>query len=160
MTTLLRFYWGLKFYFKSKTQRKIESPYLSKFLKYATDVDKNYYDFIPVEQIRTSYNYDNKELEINDLGAGTSTNTPRISSTNKTRTIAEISKKSSSYKSKARLLFNLTRWFKPAQILELGTNLGIGTSYLQLGYKKASVTTLEGDKMLHALSQALSLIHI
>ena len=43
------------------------------------------------------------------------------------------------------LLYNLVREFKPAFIIELGTGLGISTSYLALGNPEAKIITLEGS---------------
>ena len=43
-----------------------------------------------------------------------------------------------------QLLFRLVNKFRPAQILELGTSLGITTMYLASADSKANVTTIEG----------------
>lgn len=47
----------------------------------------------------------------------------------------------------AQVLFYLTKFLKPAEILELGTSLGITTAYL-VSANQANVTTIEGCKDL------------
>jgi predicted O-methyltransferase YrrM len=45
---------------------------------------------------------------------------------------------------RAELLFRITNYFQPKNILEIGTSLGLATSALALGNPKSSITTLEG----------------
>jgi predicted O-methyltransferase YrrM len=42
------------------------------------------------------------------------------------------------------LLFRITQYFQPENILEIGTSLGLATAALSLGNPKAKTTTLEG----------------
>ncbi len=45
---------------------------------------------------------------------------------------------------KGEFLFRLSAWYKPARILELGTQLGISTAYLAAGRPGARLLSLEG----------------
>src|SRR5690606_25194025 len=53
----------------------------------------------------------------------------------------------------ARTLFRLARWFRPEQVLELGTSLGITTLYLAKGADEGMVTTIEGCPQTHRIAQ-------
>jgi len=57
------------------------------------------------------------------------------------RTIAKRFSVSPDY---GRLLFRLSRYFHPRLTLELGTSLGISTSYLALGNPEGRIITVEG----------------
>ncbi len=142
-----RFKAGLKFYIKSKTIYSIHSKFLFKLLLEVFEERKNYYDFADIEAIRHQYLANDKVLNINDLGAGSLNNT-------RNKTVQEVARVSASTATKGQALFNLARLANPSQILEFGTNLGIGSLYLSRGAKSASMTTLEGDFSLHQISQA------
>jgi hypothetical protein len=147
MQALWRIYQFIKFYFKAKTLYNIHSPYLFQLLNKIIDVDKLYYAYKPIEEQRTAYNYDNTPLIINDQGAGSS-------SSNLNHSVASISKSASSNQKKCRLLYNIVDYYKPKVILELGTNLGIASCYLQIGNKSAQVYTVEADQGLFERSVA------
>ena len=53
----------------------------------------------------------------------------------------------------AQLLFRLVRYFKPKNIIEIGTSLGITTCYLAEGSKKSKVITLEGSPGIAAIAR-------
>ncbi|MGY0407240.1 MAG: O-methyltransferase [Polaribacter sp.] len=44
---------------------------------------------------------------------------------------------------KAKLLIRITQYFKPEEVLEIGTSLELVTSALKIGYKNAKIITLE-----------------
>ena len=53
-----------------------------------------------------------------------------------------------------QLLFRLAQYFKPEQVLELGTSLGMGTMALALGVPSAEITTAEGCAATSATAKA------
>ena len=63
-------------------------------------------------------------IEIEEMGAGSRT------SSSKHRTVSQIAKCSTQIKTLAQVLFRLARHYQPKTIVELGTSLGITTSYL------------------------------
>ncbi len=79
----------------------------------------------------------NDLIEFTDFGAGSK-------KMNSIRKVKGILKNSSSKGKYARLLFNLSKYFQPKNILELGTSLGVGTINLHLGNPESKITTLEG----------------
>ena len=89
----------------------------------------------------------NNVLSITDLGAGSSS---LNSSKRKIKDIANTSLTRTKY---ARLLFNLTKFLNPSNILELGTNLGLTTQYLAVAHKQGTVHTIEGCSSLYSFAK-------
>jgi predicted O-methyltransferase YrrM len=81
---------------------------------------------------------DETVLNIQDFGAGSS-----ITKTNQ-RTIASIAKNAAKSKKFGQLLFRMVKAYQPETILEIGTSLGITTSYLSLAKQDARLITMEG----------------
>jgi len=66
--------------------------------------------------------------------------------------IGNIARLSSTQKKYGNLLYRTVMFFKPKVILELGTSIGIGTSYLALPDRNANIYTIEGSEILSALA--------
>lgn len=62
------------------------------------------------------------------------------------RTVADMAKYSSISRKYGELLYRVSAYFKPEQIIEFGTGLGISTTYLASGFPVSSVKTIEGSK--------------
>jgi len=77
-------------------------------------------------------------IKITDFGAGSHINK---STTRKIKDIAKNSAKNSKF---GELLYRITKFYSPKNILELGTSLGISTLYLAKAEEKAKVYTFEG----------------
>ena len=58
-----------------------------------------------------------------------------------------------SQKNGGQLLFRLSRYYRPAQMLELGTSLGLSSAYLQLGHPGGMLTTFEGAASVAAVAR-------
>ncbi len=91
--------------------------------------------------------HDDTPIDVTDYGAG--------SRLQRNRTIAEITKNASSKPWKGRQLYHLAKTLKANAILELGTNVGIGTAYLAAANTKAHVITVEGEKNLTAIAHRI-----
>jgi predicted O-methyltransferase YrrM len=79
-------------------------------------------------------------IRMTDFG----THAPEIAWCRNTVPVRKIVKTSSVSRKYGRLLFRLAKNFGPVSILELGTSLGISSSYLALGNPEGTVTTIEG----------------
>ena len=88
---------------------------------------------------------DASQWEAQDFGAGS-----RFS---KTKTLSTAVQRASSDSKKGAFLYRWVKRFQPHKIIELGTHVGIGTAYLQLGNPSAQITTLEGDPFLADLAR-------
>lgn len=136
----------LRYYFKANTIYGIHSPYAYGFIRNVLDTNKDFYAFQPIEVERKAMEVSNEEIEIQDYGSGS-----KVTNGTK-RTIREIVKSATSGRWKCRLLFNIARRQKPKRVLELGTNLGIGTSYLASASANLELVTIEADKSLYQYS--------
>ena len=91
-----------------------------------------------METIRKQLLNRTDEIEITDLGAGSTVNKSNR------RKIQDIAKNSAKGGKWGELLFRLSRYFEPETMIELGTSLGIGSLYQSLGNPKGNLTTFEG----------------
>ncbi|HEY9363744.1 MAG TPA: class I SAM-dependent methyltransferase [Chitinophagaceae bacterium] len=125
----------------------IHSPFVFHFIQQVLNDKTNYPEYKMVEDLRHSLLKDSRVIFVKDLGAGSAiTNSAR-------RSVASIVKNAAKPPRYAQLLFRMVRFFKPANIIELGTSLGITTSYLALANAAASIITLEGAPMVIELAK-------
>lgn len=116
----------------------IHSPSIFKLVTGVIHDFTPFYCYADIEAQRTKLLNNNKTIEITDLGAGS-----KIYNGN-TRLISSIAKYSLKPKKQAQLLFRLVNHYNYKNILEIGTSLGITTSYLASVNSKARILTLEG----------------
>ena len=116
----------------------MHSPFVFHFITNVLNNKQHYSEYDKVEELRRCMLKDQTVLTIEDFGAGSA-----ISKTNQ-RTVATIAKNSAKPKKFGQLLFRIAREYQPQTILELGTSLGITTSYLALAKPDAIIITFEG----------------
>ncbi len=121
----------------SKNQYGVHSPflydYLTKGLQQKID--------LPIDSVmamRKELLFNRSEIEVTDFGAGS-----KVFKENKRR-ISDIASKAGISNKRGKLLAKTVAYFKPQNILEIGTSLGISTAYMTCGAPKARITTLEG----------------
>lgn len=126
----------LKYFARAKNAHGIHSPFV--FDLYTNVFKKNFQnsDFLAIETLRNSLREDHREIQITDFGAGSKTNDSLK------RTVSDISTKSLKTKFWGQFFCRIIQHYNYKQVLELGTSLGITTSYL--AKTKANVSTLEG----------------
>lgn len=117
----------------------MHSPFIFHFITKVLSDKKHYKEYEVAENHRKKLLKDQTILVVEDFGAGSS-----INKTNK-RTIASIAKNAAKSPKYGQLLFRIVKEYKPETIIELGTSLGITTSYLALANKKTHVITMEGS---------------
>lgn len=131
------------YYFFSSSNGKghgIHSPFIFQFINNVLNDNKHYPEYEKIEMLRKKLLNDPSVLTIEDFGAGSAGN-----NTNK-RTVASIAKNTAKSKKFAQLLFRMVKEYRPETILELGTSLGITSSYLSLANPFSNLTTIEGAK--------------
>jgi predicted O-methyltransferase YrrM len=115
------------------------SPFVFEFITKVLNDRTAYPDYEQVEQLRRELLQDQTLLTIQDMGAGSV-----VSKTNQ-RTVASIAKNAAKPKKYGQLLYRMARHYQPKQVIELGTSLGITTSYLSRAVSNAgSISTVEG----------------
>jgi predicted O-methyltransferase YrrM len=116
--------------------------------------DKTKYpEYSTLKKYRKSLLEIKKSIEVIDFGSGS-----KIFKSNK-RKISQIAKVAGISSKRAELLFRIIRYFKPNEILEIGTSLGLATSAMALGASNAKVTSLEGCPTTTAIAKNQSQIH-
>ncbi len=100
--------------------------------------DGHFLAYDRVETLRETMLQDNRLLQVTDLGAGSKMLKQQQ---RKVKAIARSSAKTAKY---GQLLFRLVNYLQPQTIFDLGTSLGITTSYLGEARKEAAIYTFEG----------------
>jgi predicted O-methyltransferase YrrM len=139
----------LRYYFTAANGKGhgIHSPFVFELVTKVLN-DKTQYDaYKKIETQRNSLLSNETIIEVDDFGAGS------VKGLKKKRVVQQIAASSLKPKKYAQLLFRVVHFFKAKEILELGTSLGITTSYLASANKEAKVTTLEGAASVAALAQ-------
>lgn len=133
---LLKSYIGHRL--QAKTRHGVHSPFVYHLLDkiiYNFNTQNNYQ---PIEHLRKNLLTDDREITITDLGAGSLVNT------NKTKKVKQLAKNALKPKKLAQLIYRLANDNHPTNIIELGTCLGLTTSYLAKAAPQARVISIEG----------------
>lgn len=112
------------------------------FIKKVLNDKKAYPEYKQVEKLRARLLKDSSVLQVEDLGAGSK------KSRSPQRSVAEICRNTSKSPRLGKLLFRIARYYKPRVIVELGTSLGISTSYLALAHPSAALYSIEGSTVV------------
>ena len=128
----------LKFYFAAGTVYGVHSPFIYDFCKNVLDDERYFYAFDEMKFLRKELENNRHEIEVNDFGAGS------LVLKKKKKRISQLAKTSGTRPHFAELLFRMTVFYEPGQILELGTSLGIGTLYFAKASEKTEILTIEG----------------
>lgn len=115
------------------------SPFVFDFITQVLNRKNHYYAYETVEALREKLKLDKESIVLDDMGAGS------VVSPASERTIASLATHAAKSPKYGQLLFRMVNYYHPETIVELGTSLGITTSYLALGNLKANVITLEGS---------------
>ena len=128
----------LKFLWNSKNEHGVHSPFVFNLVTKCFYDKTKYAEYSILKNYRNSLLENNETIEVTDFGAGS-----KVFKSN-TRAINQIASNAGISKKRAELLFRIINYFKPSTTLEIGTSLGLATSALSTGNKKAEITTLEG----------------
>ena len=116
----------------------VHSPFVYAFIKEVLNKKNTTIFPTSIEAYRTNLLANKDLVEVWDRGAGS-----RQTNNNK-RTVSAIAKAALKPQKYSRLLGALVAYFKPTNVLEMGTSLGITTSYLAAAYPLGKVVTMEG----------------
>src|SRR4030095_837933 len=132
----------LQYYFTALNGKGhgMHSPFVFEFITKILNDKTIYPEYERVEALRNQLLNDHTGLNVEDFGAGS-----MMDKKNK-RSISSIAKNAAKPKKFGQLLFRMVKYYKPKTILELGTSLGITTSYLSLAKPDARLITMEGSK--------------
>ncbi|UPT70265.1 MAG: class I SAM-dependent methyltransferase [Flavobacterium sp. JAD_PAG50586_2] len=137
----------LKFLWNSKNEHGVHSPFVFSLITKCFYDKKKYPEYVVLKKYRDSLLSNKKTIEVTDFGAGS-----KVFKSN-TRAINQIAMNAGISAKRAELLFRITHYFQPENILEIGTSLGLATAALSLGNPKAKIITLEGCPNTLAVAQ-------
>jgi predicted O-methyltransferase YrrM len=122
----------------AKSRHGTHSPFVYKLTDEVIYDFKSKIDYKSIEEQRKKLLNDDSIITVTDLGAGSHLNK------NRTKKVKEIAKNALKTPRLAQLIYRLAKDVNPANIIELGTCLGITTAYLSKACSDAEVITIEG----------------
>ncbi|MGI8584724.1 MAG: O-methyltransferase [Chitinophagaceae bacterium] len=125
----------------------IHSPFVFDFIKNVLNDKKKYESYASIEETRNELLQDKRVVDVEDLGAGS------LAVPFRKKKISDIARSSLKSKKFAQLLFRIVQYYKPNNIVELGTSLGVTTAYIAAANKTSQVFTLEGAKNIADIAQ-------
>ena len=128
-------YFRYKIYAKHRKGHGVHSPFVFAFITDILEEKQPYYCFEEIEKTRQLLCQNNQKIFVDDFGTGRSNH----------RKISSIARKSLKSKKFAQLIFRIIAFYKPTTIIELGTSLGITSSYIASANKQAKVFSFEGS---------------
>ena len=128
----------IAYFFTAKGKHAAQAPFLYEFITQVINESPDDENCNSIETLRKKLCQSKKEIQITDFGAGSAINN------SKTRKIKDISKNSAKNAKFGELLYRIVQFYKPKNIIELGTSLGISTSYLAQADTNANIFTFEG----------------
>lgn len=137
-------FWLLKNIIKYKLTSRhkyghgIHSPFVFDFIINVLNKNEINKKFTNIENRRKELKKNNNTIEINDLGAGSKKNK---NTKTKIKDIAKVSLESSK---NAKLIYKISKYYNCKNALELGTSLGITSSYISYSNTITNLTTVEG----------------
>jgi predicted O-methyltransferase YrrM len=124
----------------------MHSPFVFEFITKVLNDKTSYAEYDAVEKLRKELLNNHETLEIEDLGAGS-----RVAKY-KQRAVSSIAKHSLKSPKFSQLLYRIVKYYKCKSIVELGTSLGITSSYLSLAASDGHVATVEGSSSIASLA--------
>lgn len=123
----------------------IHSPFMYRLIREVLITGGDEEAFKGIESLRRELLHSKKELAYEDPGAGS------IRS-GKSRRVSLMVRRSAVKRKYGRLLTRLVRYFRPAAVIELGTNAGISSYYLAAADEHIPVFSVEGVPALTSMA--------
>jgi predicted O-methyltransferase YrrM len=125
----------------------VHSPFVFEFITNVLNDKTQYGSYQKIEAIRKALLKNNTLIAVEDFGAGSRTKA------NVQRKVSSIAKNALKPKKFSQLLFRIAKYYQLQNLLELGTSLGITSSYLASSPSALHVDTLEGSASVAAIAR-------
>ena len=116
----------------------IHSPFVFDFVTKVLNDKRHFYAYDKIEKLRAELLLNTSTLTIEDFGAGS------VVTRSNQRKVKDIAGSALKPKKFGQLMFRMVDYYSFNNAIELGTSLGITTSYLASGNSLGRVYTLEG----------------
>jgi predicted O-methyltransferase YrrM len=136
----------LKYCFKAKGRHGIHSPFVYEFINKCLTTKMNKKFISSQKKLFKNLKSDKTIINVNDFGAGSK-------KLNDQRSISSIFSNSSSKGKYGKLLYSISNYYTPKNILEFGTSLGIGSIHFSAGNTSSNITTIEACQNTFLIAQ-------
>ncbi len=116
----------------------MHSPFVFDFITRVLNDRSLYPAYKDIESLRHQLKQDRQVIGVEDFGAGS------VYRSQQQRSIGSIVRNAAKPAKYGQLLHRMVKYFQPANILELGTSLGITSAYLATAAPGSRVVTMEG----------------
>ncbi|MCR5889020.1 class I SAM-dependent methyltransferase [Hymenobacter sp. J193] len=127
-----------RFLLRSGNAHGLHSPFVFGLYAHVINHDGEFAAFAAIEKRRRKLLASSEQLTVRDFGAGSHTGAGRQ------RRVRDIARTAAKPRPLAQLLFRLVNWRQPHTVVELGTSLGLTTTYLAAANSRTQVLTFEG----------------
>ncbi|MES2622091.1 MAG: class I SAM-dependent methyltransferase [Bacteroidota bacterium] len=135
MNALFRIRQFLSYQWEAKTKYYLHSPFVYQF--YLNVLEGESDDHLSsIHLLREKLKNNSTPVEMEDYGTGVTSSLRQVSDLEKTVAVKE---------KYGLLLSRLVKHFQPKNILELGTSIGISSSYMALAKPDSTIVSLEGS---------------
>jgi len=129
----------LNYYFTAGNRHDVHSPFVYSLIEDVLRDKSQPADYKAVEQLRRNLLKSNETLQVTDLGAGS------LMNAGNERAVRDITKHAAKPPKFGQLFYRLIKYYQPKYLLELGTSMGLSTSYMaKAAAPDAKVYTIEG----------------
>ena len=134
----------LNYYFTASNGKGhgMHSPFVFDFITKILNDKTEYSDYDKVGGLRKKLFHNEAKLKIEELGAGSSSGKSNL------RSVASIARHAVKSKKWGQLLYRIVKYYQPKTVIELGTSLGVTTSYLSSANPGSKIFTLEGSPQI------------
>jgi len=137
----------VKYLVSSKNEHGIHSPFVFDLYNKVINNSKIPEGSEALEQIRKNLLSKNSYIDVLDFGAASKKGSGM-------RRIKDITHKSVSDQKKCLLLYNLVSYFKPQNIIELGTSFGLTSMYMALAAPDVIINTIDGCSQTISIAES------
>ncbi|GAA5220435.1 O-methyltransferase [Membranihabitans marinus] len=133
-----------KYYFKAHTIYQVHSPLLYDFCQHVLEDNKGI-NHPHLEVLKSKLKSDQRIIERKDYGSGSK----NIATTT---SVAKVAQYALSHPIVVNWLSRMMTHYQPSVFLELGTSLGLTTSYLATAHPPCRIITVEGDPAIYNIA--------
>ncbi len=141
----------LKYHLKAKTRHSIHSPFVYSIIDNIIKDSTLYSQYTLIEHSLKSVASNNRIVETTDFGKVSENRNYEL----RFESISHIYKTSSVSKKYGRLLYRLVGFLQPKTIIEIGTSLGVSTSYIAMAAPNSRIFSLEGCSVKSQVAESL-----
>lgn len=136
----------IKYRWIAKRRHGIHSPFVYEFSDKCLEIELKESDKQVLKHLFSALRNDKRTIEFTDFGAGSKKLGNR-------RSVKDLFRKSSSNGRFGKLFYQISSYYKPKNVLEFGTSIGIGSIHFALGNPESKITTIEACPETYKLAK-------